>query len=131
MKNGKKLGLRDKTIQTIGHYLSKGGKFHKPDDLKKIYGLSEEKYDQLLPHIQFKNADTVTTYKKAETNFVSEPFLKKGKTYSTININTADTSVIQHITGNWQQTRKPNYYFSRKTWWLLFNRPGRRNLWIA
>jgi competence protein ComEA len=95
----KKLGLRDKTIQTIGHYLSKGGKFHKPEDLKKIYGLSEEKYTQLLPYIQFKNADTVTTYKKAETNFVSGPFLKKGKTYSTINSNAADTSEFSTLPG--------------------------------
>ncbi|HEX4373451.1 MAG TPA: helix-hairpin-helix domain-containing protein, partial [Puia sp.] len=95
----KKLGIRDKTIQTIGHYLSKGGKFHKPDDLKKIYGLSEEKYAQLLPYIQFKKADTAATYKKTETNFVSEPSFKKGKTYSTIDINAADTSAFSTLPG--------------------------------
>jgi competence protein ComEA len=95
----KKLGIRDKTIQTIGHYLSKGGKFHKPEDLKKIYGLSEEKYDQLLPYIQFKNADTVASYKKTETNFVSELSFKKGKTYSTIHINAADTSTFSALPG--------------------------------
>jgi competence protein ComEA len=53
----------------------------------------------LLPYIQFKNADTTATYKKAETHFVSEPLLKKGKTYSTININAEDTSALSTLPG--------------------------------
>ena len=32
----KKLGVRDRTINTIQHYLSKGGKFHQPEDIGKI-----------------------------------------------------------------------------------------------
>ncbi len=33
-----KLGLRDKTIATIQNYLSKGGRFYKPEDIKKNLG---------------------------------------------------------------------------------------------
>jgi DNA uptake protein ComE-like DNA-binding protein len=53
----------------------------------------------LLPYIQFKNADTVADYKKTETHFVSKPSFKKGKTYSTIDINAADTTVFSTLPG--------------------------------
>ncbi len=32
----KRLGIRDKTIKTIQNYVSKGGKFYKPEDISKI-----------------------------------------------------------------------------------------------
>jgi len=51
----KRLGLRDKTIQTIEKYLSKGGHFYKPDDLQKIYGLRAEEYDRLAPYLKIKS----------------------------------------------------------------------------
>ena len=36
----RRLGIKDKTIRTIQNYLSKGGKFYKPGDISKIWGLS-------------------------------------------------------------------------------------------
>jgi competence ComEA-like helix-hairpin-helix protein len=50
----KKLGLRAKTIGTILKYLSKGGRFYEPPDLKKIYGLHADEYERLEPYIQIK-----------------------------------------------------------------------------
>lgn len=47
----KKLGISDKTIQTILHYREKGGSFRKPSDLKKIWGLSKADADRLMPYI--------------------------------------------------------------------------------
>jgi DNA uptake protein ComE-like DNA-binding protein len=47
----KKLGLRDKTIQTILHYREKGGWFREPGDLKKIWGLSLEEANKLIPFV--------------------------------------------------------------------------------
>ncbi len=47
----KELGLTDKQIKTIKNYESKGGKFYKPEDLKKIYGISESEYNILAPFI--------------------------------------------------------------------------------
>ena len=47
----KRLGLRDKTIGTIQNYLSKGGKFRKPEDVSKIYGLFPNEYEQDSLHI--------------------------------------------------------------------------------
>jgi DNA uptake protein ComE-like DNA-binding protein len=48
----KKLGLRDKTVQTILHYREKGGRFRVPEDLKKIWGLSSTEANKLMPYVQ-------------------------------------------------------------------------------
>lgn len=46
------LGVRDKTILTIQHYLQKGGRFRKPEDLRKIWGLKPTEADLLIPYVQ-------------------------------------------------------------------------------
>lgn len=46
------LGLSDRTAQTILNYRSKGGKFFKPVDFKKIYALREADYLRLEPFIE-------------------------------------------------------------------------------
>ena len=48
----KQLGLRSKTIGTILKYLSKGGRFYKAVDLKKIYGLRPQEYARLERYIR-------------------------------------------------------------------------------
>lgn len=40
----RKLGFRERIIANIGKYRDKGGSFIQPEDLKIIYGLSDEKY---------------------------------------------------------------------------------------
>lgn len=45
------LGLNEKQIQIIKKYESRGGKFHKPEDLSKIYGISQAEFDVLRPFI--------------------------------------------------------------------------------
>ena len=53
----RKLGLKERTIQTISNYLSKGGKFRTPDDLKKIYGIAPQHAEQLIPYVKIKNGE--------------------------------------------------------------------------
>jgi competence ComEA-like helix-hairpin-helix protein len=64
----KRLGLQDKIINTIIKYRSKGGQFRKPDDLRKIYTLSKEDADRLVPYVQiagqqpnFTGSDKIAT----------------------------------------------------------------------
>ena len=90
-----KLGLRDKTIQTIQNYLSKGGRFKKPEDLQRIYGLHEDEYEKLAPFVKIetlipenKSGDFPGTKNFAE----SKPDFKKTSRYTSIDINTADTT---------------------------------------
>ena len=42
------LGLPERTARTIINYRNKGGKFRKPDDLRKIYSLKKEDADKLI-----------------------------------------------------------------------------------
>lgn len=51
----KRLGLREKTINTILNYRSKGGKFKQPEDLRKIWGLKKEEADRIIPYAQISD----------------------------------------------------------------------------
>jgi competence protein ComEA len=56
----RQLGLPEHTMQTITHFLAKGGRFNKPEDLKKIYGLRPELYERLFPFIRIsKKSESV------------------------------------------------------------------------
>lgn len=47
----RRLGLPAWMAKNILHYRSKGGKFRKAEDFKKIYGMTEEQYSVLSPYI--------------------------------------------------------------------------------
>ena len=51
----KKLGLKNWQIELIKKYESKGGKFYQPEDLAKMYSISEKEYKILEPYIKIKN----------------------------------------------------------------------------
>ena len=92
----KKLGLRDKTINTIQNYLSKGGKFKATEDVKKIYGLFPNEYERIAPYIRISNNATTnneTIYKSINTT------KSNSNTYRIIEINTADTSDFISLPG--------------------------------
>jgi competence protein ComEA len=98
-----RLGLRDKTIQTIQNYLSKGGTFRRPEDISKIYGLYKDDYEKLLPYVKLKNNafdEKDTAYKKeyAYKDKFAYP-AKKIAVASVIDINTADTTALIALPG--------------------------------
>ena len=47
-----RLGLSEKTAQSILHYREKGGQFRKPEDFQKIYTLSIKDFERLEPYIR-------------------------------------------------------------------------------
>ncbi len=47
LTDGKKLGLSEKQINVIAHYISRGGKFRVKSDFKKMYCISENEYEKL------------------------------------------------------------------------------------
>jgi DNA uptake protein ComE-like DNA-binding protein len=94
----KKLGVRDKTIQTIEKYLSKGGKFYKAEDIAKIWGFSKTETDNLIPYVKIEAAKKeVPTHYSASDNIAYSSFKKENK--QTIDINTADTSAFIALPG--------------------------------
>lgn len=87
----KKLGLSDKTIATVKNYLSKGGRFYKPEDIRRIWGLKEELAGKLIPFIQIAGKGYTTTEKPA--------YEKKTYVPSLIDINMADTAALIALPG--------------------------------
>jgi len=85
-----KMGLEDRLAARIVKYTSKGGKFYDKEDLKKIYGLNSNTYDQLAPFINIK--------KEAKKNIREE---KKSfdKPVVIFDINEADTTQLKSING--------------------------------
>ncbi len=94
----KNLGVREKTIGTILKFLRKGGRFKKPEDLKKIYGIFPDEYERLAPFISI-----VTDQKTPVETVTGAPELKPVKPYtsrySVIDINLADTSAFISLPG--------------------------------
>ncbi len=56
-----KLGLAPKTIHTLISYRNKGGYFKKPEDIRKIYGLSTADADRLIPYIRIASPNNKQT----------------------------------------------------------------------
>ena len=48
-----KLGVKEKTAQTILKYVRAGGRFSDKQDLKKIFGLSPGQVERLMPYVVF------------------------------------------------------------------------------
>jgi competence protein ComEA len=94
----KRLGLRDKTIATIQNYRSKGGRFRKPEDLARVYGLHKNEYERLLPYIQIPKGtlEFEKTGPKAPTPFSAKSL---SRPLIVLNINTADTSAFIALPG--------------------------------
>lgn len=64
------LGIPDKVVRTLINYRSKGGQFHRQEDLQRIYGLTDELYEKLAPYIRLETggeSETTGLFTNAET----------------------------------------------------------------
>jgi len=95
-----RLGLRDKTIQTLRHYIDKGGRFRKAEDFKKVYGLRPDLYKRLAPYIKIENAIEATPAVRpfAGHKKDSSPYFHHN-TYTPIDINLADSNSFIALPG--------------------------------
>lgn len=92
-----RLGVRQKTALTIQKYISKGGKFYKPEDLRKIYGLSKSDVERLIPYVSIASAKmkfTTVQNPYPETNFYAKKI-----PIQPFDINVADTSAFIALPG--------------------------------
>ncbi len=95
-----RLGLREKTIKTILNYRNKGGKFYKPEDIKRIYGLHEAEVERLLPYVQIEKASGNKNESVSFSEAVAEKKSVTGETRNfVIDINTADTTEWKKLYG--------------------------------
>lgn len=95
-EDAQKLGLSKKLSATLINFRNKGGKFFKPEDLKKLYGLSPELYKELESYVLIPNS---THEIKRDTVYPTRSFEKKAYTKTVVEINTADSLSIVYLKG--------------------------------
>jgi competence protein ComEA len=93
----KTLGLNEKTITTIEHYIAKGGKFRNPDDLQRIYGLHGDQFSRLRPFIRIEERKQSTVVARNVQYQIEAP--KAPRIAREIDINEADSISFMSLPG--------------------------------
>lgn len=90
-----RLGLNARTSKTITNYISKGGKFYKPEDLQKIWGMPEGFYERVKAYVR------ITSVQKASPQFNDNrtAFVKEERKPTVIDINGTDTTALIALPG--------------------------------
>ena len=96
------LGLPPWMAKNILRYRAKGGRFRKPEEFRKIYGLTNEQFVTLAPYIHIDSQDapkrdTVRLIAKPEK--VEKEPMYKYPAGTTIDLNRADTTELKKIPG--------------------------------
>lgn len=85
-----KLGVSEKTTKSIQKYISKGGQFRKPEDIKKIWGIPESLANKLIPFVEIP---------ESKSKFEKEFSIKNQQAVSLIDINKADSTTWESLPG--------------------------------
>lgn len=95
-EDAQKLGFSEKLSARLVNFRSKGGKFFKTEDLKKLYGLSPTLYNELESYILIPKKE----YRR-DSVFVNKPHIyeKKIFTKELVEINSADSLSIVFLKG--------------------------------
>lgn len=93
-----KLGVREKTANTIHNYLSKGGRFYKPEDISKIWGLHEDEVQRLLPYIRIE-PKPARDYNKYPGSENTKTYEKSTYTITPCDVNYSDTAAFIALPG--------------------------------
>jgi DNA uptake protein ComE-like DNA-binding protein len=85
-------GFSSKNIRTIRNYLSKGGSFKSPEDLKKLYGVDKDLIEKTIPLVEIRNEN-----KPYQNTSFKQDSLKKTKgkkVFEVLEINAADSESL-------------------------------------
>lgn len=94
------LGIPEAVAQRIDKYRRKGGKFRYKSDLKKIYGLSEETYQNIYNYIALPATPAAKEYKKSPEQYTAEKtYTKPVAKIQPFDINRADTAQLSGLPG--------------------------------
>jgi DNA uptake protein ComE-like DNA-binding protein len=103
-----RLGLPRWMARNLIRYRQKGGKFRKPEDFKKLYGLKPEQFEQLAPYIIINEPPTSppprqtvsllidTMARTKRDSILYQPKYSEG---TTLDLNQADTTELKMIPG--------------------------------
>ena len=111
-----RLGLSPWQVRSIYRYRAKHGRYHKPEDFKRVPGMTNEQWERLRPYVRIAKAfqyvepearkpfaeEVPREQAVADTKQVRQdsfPKQEKIQFGQTIDINTADTSLLKMIPG--------------------------------
>ncbi len=97
------LGLQPWQVRNVYKYRAAGGVYRRASDFARLYGLTQKQYRELEPYIRISSdyAPAAGLFPKAsqtlrDTTYSYPHKLKKGES---IDVNTADTSLLQRVPG--------------------------------
>ncbi|MEZ4979063.1 MAG: helix-hairpin-helix domain-containing protein [Chitinophagales bacterium] len=90
------LGFSESNANTLINYRNKGGRFYQKEDLLKIYGVSNDFYQQLASYIQIEEK---SVYEKLNYQASNNPVKNAVTEKVFLNINTADSAALTQIKG--------------------------------
>lgn len=96
-EDAQKLGMSKKLSATLSNFRNKGGKFFKPEDLKKLYGLPPQLYEELESYILIPNSKS--EFKRDTVYPTARVYEKKVYSKTVVEINTADSLSIVYLKG--------------------------------
>jgi competence ComEA-like helix-hairpin-helix protein len=92
-----RLGIKKRTAQTIQKYISKGGRFYKAEDIRKIYGLDEADAKRLIPYVTIASAKK--DFSSNQNQFAETKIYPKKNSIQPVDINVADSSAFIALPG--------------------------------
>lgn len=96
IKEWQLLGLSERQAAAVLKYRSKGGRFRKPEDLRKMYTINNEVYDLILPYVRIAPADSEIRRSK-EIYKNGEAYVKP--TSKVVEVNGADSLELEELKG--------------------------------
>lgn len=98
-----RLGLRQWQVRNILKYRQKGGKFRKPTDFERLYGLSPSEYKSLEPYIRIADEglgnENMRKEEGVRMTVDSMNYIVKMKEGETLELNSADTTELKKVPG--------------------------------
>ena len=98
-----RLGLPGWMARNIVRYRERGGRFRRPEDFRKIYGLTDEQYQLLHPYIRIARRDTaraaVRRIYAPQAGRDTLPRIDKYPAGTVVDLNRADTTELMRIPG--------------------------------
>lgn len=102
------LGFKPWQAKNLLKYRAKGGRYRKPEDLKRLYGMTDSMYQTLQPYIQIVRTEVDSlrmdsmgrdSLWRDTTRYDSMPKWQHVKKDTILNLRTADTTELKMIRG--------------------------------
>ena len=96
-----KLGLHNWQVENLLKYRRKGGRWKKPEDFARLYGLSKEDFETLKPYIYITKtkSEIAQEQRKAVNDSLHRTYPKKYAKGTQLSLNDVDTTALKGIPG--------------------------------